>query len=273
VRRPGPTTFDVEGSLGVDRTVTLRRWPVVSRHHTEARGFYVVDEAETLPLWPLSAEVMVRSVTDAEVMPTEWLQSTLKRYPGLTVAVAVLGEDRCLVGLRNGRTLEADAPHQWGAPRFALDPVLLGAAMNVWLTDGEQSDDLDHGLTYCAASGRRRCDCVRSRPSDGAGAGADLYEGGLRRRVRLRSRAGLRGRSGECSNRRRSARCRGRRRGPRRRRPGVGEGQLDPVGGLQVTGEGGSDRAGLFVAGHGQEGGGAAVGLHAEEVEAGFGVG
>jgi hypothetical protein len=68
----------------------------------------------------------------------------------VAVAVAVLGEDRCLVGLRNGRTLEADAPHQWDAPRFALDRVLLGAAMNVWVTDGEQSDDLDHGLTYCA---------------------------------------------------------------------------------------------------------------------------
>jgi hypothetical protein len=87
--------------------------------------------------------------------------SALTVAVAVAVAVAVLGEGRCLVGLRNGRTLEADAPHQWGAPRFALDPVLLGAAMNVWVTDGEQSDDLDHGLTYCAGG---RSTVVRLRP-------------------------------------------------------------------------------------------------------------
>lgn len=147
VRRPGPMTFDVEGTVGADRTVALRRRPVVTRHHREARGFYAVDEAETLPLWPLSAEVLARGVTDAELSPEQWLAAALDRYPGLTVAVTALGEDRCLVGLRDGRLLEAHAPRPWGAPQRLLDPVLLGAAVNVWLTGSGDPAGLADGFT------------------------------------------------------------------------------------------------------------------------------
>lgn len=164
VRRPGPMTFDVEGGLGADRTVHLRRFPVVSRHHREARGFYAVDEAETSPLWPLSAEVMVRTVADAELTPADWLEATVKRYPGLTVAVASLGEDRCLVRLRDGRLLEAHAPERWGAPRAVLDPVLLGAAVNVWLTERSPDDDLEGGFTV-RAGGRTVPVVFRARPA------------------------------------------------------------------------------------------------------------
>ena len=49
---------------------------------------------------------------------------------------------------------------------------------------------------------------------------------------------------------------------------GLREGQLDAAGGLVVSGQRGGDGADLLVAGHGQEGGGAAVALHADEVDA-----
>lgn len=52
-----------------------------------------------------------------------------------------------------------------------------------------------------------------------------------------------------------------------------GEGEFDAVGCFDVPGDGGDDGADLLVSGHGQEGGGAAVGLHADEVDALFGVG
>lgn len=54
---------------------------------------------------------------------------------------------------------------------------------------------------------------------------------------------------------------------------GVGKGEFDAGGGVVVAGEGGGDAADLFVAGHREESRGAAVGLHPDEVDAGFGVG
>ena len=54
---------------------------------------------------------------------------------------------------------------------------------------------------------------------------------------------------------------------------GLGQGELDAVGGLVVAGERRGDGADLLVAGHGQERRGAAVGLHPDQVEAALGVG
>lgn len=53
---------------------------------------------------------------------------------------------------------------------------------------------------------------------------------------------------------------------------GLGEGEFHAVGGLQVAGDRRGDGADLFVAGHGEERRGAAVGLHPDQVHALFGV-
>src|SRR5688572_20655964 len=49
--------------------------------------------------------------------------------------------------------------------------------------------------------------------------------------------------------------------------PGLGQDQLDSLGGFEVTIERRNHRAHLLVASHGQEGRGAAIGLHADEEE------
>ncbi len=146
VRHHGPSTYDVTGEVRPDGTVAVRRWPVIAGHHQEARGFYAVTAQETHPLWPQSAEVMARTVVDAELPPVAWVTGRLRDYPGLNVAVAALGEDRCLVRLRNGMMLEAHATRSWGEPRPRLDPVLLGSAVAVWLTADGTARELSTGL-------------------------------------------------------------------------------------------------------------------------------
>src|SRR5690606_13941739 len=54
---------------------------------------------------------------------------------------------------------------------------------------------------------------------------------------------------------------------------GLREREVHAVGGGEVSGDRGGDGADLLVPGHGQERGGAAVGLHAHQVDALFGVG
>jgi hypothetical protein len=148
-RRSGPTTFDVEATCEKDSTITLRRWPMLARRTTGVRGFLVVNEAESHEIWKSSADVMVRTVIDTQLTPHDWLQTAMARHTGLRVAVAALGNERCLVRLRDGRLLEARTPEQWGAPRPVLDLVLLGAAVYAWLTDAH-APALEPSLTYRA---------------------------------------------------------------------------------------------------------------------------
>jgi hypothetical protein len=156
-RRPGPTTYDVDGARERDRTVVLRRWPKLPHDPTPVRGFLVVDESESHEIWKTGAEVMVRTVSDAQLAPQDWLRMRMARHIGLHVAVATLAADRCLVRLGDGRLLEAHAPQQWGTPHTSLDPVLLGAAVYVWLT-APDAPPLEPSLTYRA--GRRTATVV-----------------------------------------------------------------------------------------------------------------
>ncbi|MFD9812141.1 hypothetical protein [Streptomyces sp. NPDC059080] len=141
-----PTTFDVTGTAHPDGAVDLRRRPVVARHHDAARGFYAVAMEETNLRWRQSAEVLARATVDAELDPLDWARQQTEQLPGLGVLAAALAEDRCLVRLRNGFLLEAVAERPWGTPRPRLDPLLLGAAVNLWLTSGVDPTSLKNGL-------------------------------------------------------------------------------------------------------------------------------
>ncbi|TYR46905.1 hypothetical protein [Streptomyces parvus] len=147
VRRAQVTAYDVTGTHDAWGTVEIRRRPLVAGHHTEALGFYAVTTEENHPHWPDAAEVLARTVAEAEVAALDWIADAALRHENLNVLVARLNETRCLVQLRGGRQLEARTERAWGARRPALDPVLLGSAVNLWLTDPERSKDLTDGLT------------------------------------------------------------------------------------------------------------------------------
>ncbi|WP_234320564.1 hypothetical protein [Streptomyces sp. NRRL B-1381] len=147
VRPPSVTAYDVTGAHDVRGAVEVRRRPLVAGHHTRALGFYAVTTEETHPHWPHAAEVLARTVADAEMAALDWIADAASRYENLNVLVARLDETRCLVRLRGGRQLEARTERAWGARRPPLDPVLLGSAVNIRLTDPERSADLADGLT------------------------------------------------------------------------------------------------------------------------------
>ncbi|MFJ3937252.1 hypothetical protein ACIPYR_25060 [Streptomyces parvus] len=147
VRRAQVTAYDVTGAHDAWGTVQIQRRPLVAGHHTEALGFYAVTTEESHPHWPDAAEVLARTVAEAEVAALDWIADAALRHENLNVLVARLDETRCLVQLRGGRQLEARTERAWGARRPALDPVLLGSAVNLWLTDPERSKDLTDGLT------------------------------------------------------------------------------------------------------------------------------
>ncbi|WP_079127580.1 hypothetical protein [Streptomyces sp. TP-A0874] len=132
VRRAAPATFDVTGGPAPDGAVEVRRRPVVRELHGRARGFYVVTDRETHRLWPGSTEVVARTVVDAELSAVDWVHGQAAGGELYNVLVAALGRDRCLVRLHGGRLLEASSVRPWGSPVPDLDPVLLGAAVNLW---------------------------------------------------------------------------------------------------------------------------------------------
>ncbi|MFE6698424.1 hypothetical protein [Streptomyces sp. NPDC057718] len=147
VHRAAVTAYDVTGTHEAWGAVEVQRRPLVAGYHTEALGFYAVTTEENHPHWPHAAEVLARTVADAEVAALDWIADAALRHENLNVLVARLDETRCLVQLRGGRQLEARTERSWGARRPALDPVLLGSAVNLWLTDSDRSKDLTDGLT------------------------------------------------------------------------------------------------------------------------------
>ncbi|WP_433405806.1 hypothetical protein [Streptomyces sp. CA-146814] len=154
VRRTAATAYDVTGAYDARGTVDLQRRPLVAGHHTEALGFYAVTTEESHPHWPHAAEVLARTAADAEVAALDWVADAAVRYENLNVLVARLDESRCLVRLRGGRRLEARTERSWGARRPSLDPVLLGSAVNLWMTEAERAEDLTDGLTLCTGEWR-----------------------------------------------------------------------------------------------------------------------
>ncbi|MFD8618805.1 hypothetical protein [Streptomyces sp. NPDC059513] len=169
VRRTAATAYDVTGVHEAGGVVGLQRRPLVAGHHTEALGFYAVTTEENHPHWPHAAEVLARTVADAEVAALDWAADAAVRYENLNVLVARLDETRCLVRLRGGRRLEARTERSWGERRPLLDPILLGSAVNLWMTGGQRAKDLTDGLTL--RTGRWQVRVAFTEPSGGGPGG------------------------------------------------------------------------------------------------------
>ncbi|MFC1408187.1 hypothetical protein ACEZCY_02705 [Streptacidiphilus sp. N1-12] len=137
-----PTAYDVTGERTGDG-VRIRRYPL-GVEPAAARGFYAVTSEEPRLGLRAVAEVVVREHPHGELPPAQWLAATAGQLPGLSVAVTALDPDlgRHLVRLRSGLLLEAAAVRSWGEAAPQLDPVLLGAALALWLGRGGAEADL-----------------------------------------------------------------------------------------------------------------------------------
>lgn len=148
----GPSAYDVEGTVS-GTEVGLRRYPV-GADHGPARGIYAVRAEERRLELRDVAEVLARTEVRAELPAERWLADAF-RSPGLGLAVAALGKSRHLLRLPAGLLLEAHAERPWGAPKPLLDPLLLGAAVALWLQQGGDAQALPQsGLTV--RTGERR---------------------------------------------------------------------------------------------------------------------
>lgn len=140
-----PTAYDVTGERTGDG-VRIRRYPL-GVEPSAARGFYAVTAQERRLGLRAVAEVVVREHPHGELPPAQWLAATAGQLPGLNVAVTALDHDCHLVRLRSGLLLEATAVRPWGEAPPPLDPVLLGAALALWLARGGAEASLSrHGL-------------------------------------------------------------------------------------------------------------------------------
>ncbi|MFE4972975.1 hypothetical protein ACFRAR_12765 [Kitasatospora sp. NPDC056651] len=150
-----PTAYDVEGkSEGTE--VSLRRYPFDPGDHTP-RGFHALTDDHPGDALRYTAEVLARTEVHAELPATRWLTDAATELPGLAVAVAALGPARHLLRLRGGLLLEARAEPDWEHPDPGVDPLLLGAAVSCWLTDGGDPAGLpEHGLTIRTGEHRTR---------------------------------------------------------------------------------------------------------------------
>ncbi|MFE9250083.1 hypothetical protein [Streptomyces sp. NPDC007088] len=156
--RRQPVAYAVTGGVLPGGTVTVRRFPVLGDPRDAADGFFAVTDLDRHRLRPRSAEVMARTVLEGELSPAAWLAAKAAAYPHLHVLVARLDRDRCLVRLRGGSLLEARAVRRWGEPVPALDPVLLGAAVNLsWLYGTSRDPEPDPSPRLLAEGLRVRC--------------------------------------------------------------------------------------------------------------------
>ncbi len=146
VRGPSVTAYDVTGAHDARGAVEVRRRPLVAGHHTRALGFYAVTTEETHPHWPHAAEVLARTVADAEVAALDWIAEAASRYENLNVLVARLDDTRCLVRLRGGRQLEARTERAWGAQASAR-PGAPGVGRQHPADRSGAATDLADGLT------------------------------------------------------------------------------------------------------------------------------
>lgn len=109
-------------------TITVRRYPAAVAHHhvADMEGFrhLACDEEERDYRLTESASVLIhRRPGPSAAAALRWIRDTLDRFPGSLLAAAALGRGSCLVGLRDGRIVEATATGP------ATDPGLPAAVV------------------------------------------------------------------------------------------------------------------------------------------------
>ncbi|NEB00926.1 hypothetical protein [Streptomyces sp. SID13726] len=158
-----PTAYEVTGTVADDGSVEVRRWPMVAGHHEQDRGFYAVATESSHTQWAQSADVVARTVPAAMPDPPEWCLREAQRKPGAAVLVARIDQASSVVWLR-GTLFEARSLRPWGARQPDLDPLLLGAALNLWLMHSRSGAELANGLVV--RTGRRTVRVTFTRPAD-----------------------------------------------------------------------------------------------------------
>lgn len=171
VRKRPPTAYEVTGTVHADGTVDVQRWPMVVGHRDRERGFYAVAVETSHTVWLLSADVVARTVAVAAPPPPEWCLHAATKSTGAAVLVARIDEASAVVWLR-GTLFEACTVRPWGLPQPALDPLVLGAALNLWLMGGRSGEDLTEGLVI--RTGQRRIRVTFSGPADDGGGRATI---------------------------------------------------------------------------------------------------
>ncbi|WP_416974381.1 hypothetical protein [Streptomyces sp. 4F14] len=164
-----PMAYVVEGAVLSDGSVEVRRRPMVPgrvRYGGEGgpygegdgfhgEGFYAVAAECAHHTWSQSADVIARTAPVADPSPADWCLREAPRRLGATVLAARIDDFTAVVHLRD-TLFEAHTERPWGGLRPTLDPLLLGAAVNLWLTGGRSGAELVRGLVIRVGRGSVR---------------------------------------------------------------------------------------------------------------------
>lgn len=116
-------------------TVAVSRRPAaVSRARGEESGAYLHlacdEEEQDRQLTESASVVLCRRPAPTAVSALRWIRDTLRRFPGCRLAATALGRGYCLVGLDDGRIVEATVTGP------AVDPGLPAAVVYTYLREG-----------------------------------------------------------------------------------------------------------------------------------------
>lgn len=133
------TSWTVESSAAPGEagqwTVAVRRYPAaLSSARGEGTDAYLHlacdEEEQDHQLTESTAVMLCRHPAPSTVSALRWIRDTLSRFPGCRLAAAALGRGCCLVGLDDGRIVEATVTGP------AVDPGLPAAVVYTCLREG-----------------------------------------------------------------------------------------------------------------------------------------
>ncbi|WP_432014751.1 hypothetical protein [Streptomyces cucumeris] len=124
-------------------TVTVCRFPAavsadMARPDSPSRFTHLacVDDERDHRLTESASVLVRRHPASTSVGALRWVEDTLAQFPGSLLAATEIRGGCCLVGLRDGRIVEATATGP------AMDPCLLAAAVYARLREGRPLDDV-----------------------------------------------------------------------------------------------------------------------------------
>ncbi|MGM9383393.1 hypothetical protein [Streptomyces antibioticus] len=144
--------------------VSVRRFPAAATAHDDAHPdtstcsthLACVDDERDHRLAESASVLVRRRAASTAVGALRWIEETLARFPGSLLAVSDVRGGCCLVGLRDGRIVEAAATGP------VTDPTLPAAVVYAWLRAGRPLDDAHVRLRI--GDGRDEDVLLRVRP-------------------------------------------------------------------------------------------------------------
>ena len=146
-------------------TVTVRRFPAAVSADDAARPdspacfthLACVDDERDHRLTESASVLVRRHPAGTSVGALRWIEDTLAQFPGSLLAASEVRGGCCLVGLRDGRIVEATATGP------AMDPGLLAAVVYARLRPGRPLDGT--GVRLRIGDGRDEDVVLRLRPA------------------------------------------------------------------------------------------------------------